>query len=1163
MGNAHHPPFHRFVLTVILFINHKLIKSMKKNYLIKERHASFLQWKTFLIMKLLTVFILGCLMQSYAVVTKAQNKRINFRFENNTLKEVLQKLEEETEFSFIYRDELVNSAGRVTENFQNEKVTDLLTKVLVNENMTYLINGRVIVIMPNDIELQNSQQQKSVSGKVTDSSGSSLPGVSVVVKGTTTGVITDMDGKYSLSKVPENAILQFSFVGMKTQEIVVGNKTNINVTLAEETIGIEEVVALGYTTQKRKDMIGSIAKISDQQIATPAYSNFTAALQGKASGVFISGGQVRIRGMNSISLSTEPLWIIDGVPGNASSLNPNDIESISILKDASATALYGSSGANGVIAVTTKSMKGMNSQITVELDGGFSELMGTDWSLMNTADFFAFMDITKQNAAKYDGNPYVPYDPNKAFDWDQKIKNRMTREQAAQYSNRGMDEALQSGHFTQMHLNTSKGFDKGSALFTATCRKQDGDFIGSSNQKLVTRIALNYSPIKNVDLSINSINQYNQGDTNVSSNPLRRTPFMPIYDVNDATGYWGPGDNPIINGDKKFRDQNNESFNSLSYLKANVNLPFIKGLSIAGTTSASFGFNRNVDWYSKELLSYSNQGISQANESSGFGKTFLLRAEANYNRTIKDHTFSVLAIAEYKKTYGNGLYAAGYNLNGTYHILGTPSNMISMNSTIAEGGSAAYIGRLTYKLKERYLFETNIRRDGLSVLSENNRWATFPSIGAGWVVNEESFFHSSLVNLLKIRGSIGKTGNAAVPSFVYLPQFSLVGPGGGTVYDEYMASFIKSIPADVKWETSDNFDFGFDFGLLNNRINGSLAYYLKKTSGLLLQVPTPPSTGLGTGTNSVWSNVGNMKNDGFEFNVNFSAIHNPNFTWDISFNHTVSHNEVLALQPQADLTGSGIFGGSYTYSLTKKGEEIATYYLSDFAGIDPQKGIPLIWERDPVVFKATGNTVRTGNKIPATLSNAGANQFLLHGKSYMPSFYGGLRNTFHYNNFDLNLMIVYSGGNYFLDQTEKAVKSPHFGESNLLATLLVDSWKNPGDIANEPEVIYNGGFYYDNLGNQTKTRSEPFDLSTKYLKPGGNLQVKEITLGYTLPKKLTTKCLLNDVRVYANVNNLFYLAKAGRLGNPEISAPSNNIDGVVRGETFLPRMYSFGVSIKF
>jgi len=1126
--------------------------------------------KIWMTMKLTILLIFLAISQIMAVETYSQSTRLSLNLKSVAVKDVLDQIEQKSEFFFLYNSKLINVERTVSVSVKDQKISDLLDKLFQETDVVYTVVDRQIVLtnkadQASFLELKTSEQQKSISGKVTDSSGGSLPGVSVVIKGTTTGTITDANGNYFLATIPKNATLQFSFVGMKAKEIPVDSKTTINVTLELETMDIEEVVALGYTTQKKRDMIGSVAKVTDTQLATPAYSNFTSALQGKASGVFVSGGQVRIRGMNSISLSTDPIWIIDGVPGNASNLNPNDIESVSVLKDASATALYGSSGANGVIAVTTKSMKGKASEIAVEINSGFSELLGTDWDLMNTTDFLAAHDIAKQNAAKYDGKPYVPYDPNKAFDFNVKIKNRMTREEAEKYSHNGLDEALQNGLFYQAYLRASKGFDKGSALFTATYRNEDGNFKGSASQKLVTRIALNYSPKKNVDFSVNSINRYNQADVNQAGNTLRRPPHMPLYDANDPTGYWAPGDNPIINSDKKYRDQNNESFSSLNYLKVNIDLPFIKGLSIAGTTSANIGFSRNVDWYAKELLSYGNaQAISNASEGSSLSKSFLLRAEANYNRVFKEnHAFTALAIAEYRKDYQNGLNANGYNLNGTYHILGTPANFTSMSSTIAEGGSIAYIGRLTYKFKERYLLEANIRRDGLSDLDEDNRWATFPSLGAGWILTEESFLKNSFVSLLKIRGSIGKTGNSLVPAFTYLPKFQLRGPSAKAAYDVYMSSMINSIPAKTQWETSDNLDFGFDFGFLNNRINGSLAYYFKKTSGLLLQVPTPPSTGIGFGPNVFWSNVGNMKNDGIEFNVNFSAIRNSDFTWDISFNNTLARNKVLALHPQTDLTGSGIFGGSNTYTMTKKGEELATYYMPDFAGIDPDKGIPLIWERDAEVFKATGNTVRTGNKIPASLANAGANQFLLQGKSYIPSYYGGLSNTFRYNNFDLNIHLTYSGGNYFIDQFEYWTKWMRLGEYNLSSTLLADSWKKPGDIAKEPELIYNGGFYYDNAGNPTTTRNEPFQISTKYLKPADNIQLKEITLGYTLPKTIASKISLAEVRAYANINNVFYWGKAGDRSNPEIGASSNNINGAVRIDSFLPRTYSFGLSVKF
>lgn len=1107
-----------------------------------------------------------CLTIPNTLWAQNQKEKISMTLKNATIQDLVKQIESKTQYTVVYRDAIVSNEKDITARFDNESLDEILNAVLEKKGIRAVFNNKTITFIKKEGSVPNSQQTKTISGIVTDENGETLPGVNVFVKGKDIGNITDLDGKYIITVSDQNDVLVFTYIGMQKQEITVGKNQTINATLREESIHLDEVVALGYTTSKRRDMIGSVAKMSDTEIASPAYSNFTSAMQGKASGVFVTGNTIRIRGLNSISLSTEPLWIIDGVPGNGSNLNPNDIESISILKDASATALYGSSGANGVIAVTTKSMKGQTSQLNVEVDYGISELMNTDWETLNTRDFLDLHDISKQNASKYEGSTYAPYDPNKAFDWNPAIKARMTRDEALNYSHRGIKDATRQANFYQVHMNASKGFDRGSALFTVTYRSDEDVYKGGENSKLISRAAFNYSPIQYVDVSITSINNYNNAVYSAAKDMMiRRTPYMPIYDENDPTGYWGPGENPVMEGDRKYRYNYGETFSSNNYIKINIELPFVKGLSIAGTGSANFSTNRGQDWYSKELMDFGNQEVSKANENSTFGRSYLYRGEINYNRTFGDHTVTLLALAEAKKSYGNRLSAEGYNLNGSYPILGTPGNMNSMSSTISEGGSIAYIGRATYKYKERYLLEANIRRDGLSTLSVNNRWATFPSVGAGWVLSEEAFFNLPVVNLIKIRGSIGKTGNAAVPSFTYIPQFGINSPNGNS-YAEYMFTNIKSIPADVKWETSDNYDIGIDFGILGNRINGSFAYFEKRTSGLLLQVPLPPSAGIEfeglRTTNSVWANVGNMKNNGFEMNINANAINSGGFSWDISFNHTITKNKVLGLDPSVDQTGSGIYGAE-SYTLTKKGESIATYYLPDFAGIDPQKGIPLIWERDAEIYEATGKTVRTGNKIPGTLSNSGNNQFLLSGKSVLPTFYGGLRNTFRYKGFDLTAMITYSGGYYFMDQLDKLLTDVRYGQFALLSTLQQDSWQKPGDNAKYPEMIYNGGFYYDDKGNPATTRSEPMKMNTQFLKKGDNVQLKELTLGYTIPKNLTKKIAMDVVRLHFNINNVFYLTKAGRLGNPEVILNSNNIDGYTRYERFLTRTYSFGLSVKF
>ena len=1112
---------------------------------------------------------------SFAGPSYAQRTSLSLKMSGVTVAEILDAIEDQTEFRFYYNNKLIDTERETSIDVKNADVFDTLDKLFAKDNVSYKVIDKDIILTIKQAETKNAAD-KTITGTITDENGESLAGVSVVVKATGEGTVTDLDGKYSLPGVPDYAVLVFSFIGMQTQEIAVDkNNSMINVTMRNATFFLDEVVALGYTTQKRKDMIGSVAKISSD-IATPAYSNITAALQGKASGVYVSQDKIRIRGVNSISLSTEPLWIIDGVPGNGSDLNPNDIESISVLKDASATALYGSSGANGVIAITTKSYAGQKSHLDIQVDGGYSGYIGTGWKTMNTKDFIDLYDGAIANAMAYEGKPAFLFNPSDAYDWNPVIPNTytMTREEALTKSHNGIDDYTQRGQYIQAYLSANKGFDKGNALLSLTYRGNTDVLIGGGAKKLLGRVAFNLSPVKYVTFNFTSITGFRASNDNTAGSTLIRPPFMPIWDPGSATGYWAPGENPIIRGDSRYRQIRNKDFTSSNYLRADIDIPFVKGLKISGVGSANFSANRYTNWSAKELMDFNRNGsdeISRADDNSTFDYSYMTRGEISYNRTFGYHTVGVLGLVEGKKYFSLPVNATGYNLNGTYPMLGTPANMQSMSATRVEGGSLAYIGRLTYNYKDKYLVEGNIRKDGLSTLSAKNRWATFPSVGLGWVVSEEPFWNKSVFNLIKIRGSMGKSGNAAVPAFSYLPQFGIFYPSGAS-YDEYMFTNITSIAADIKWETSDNSDIGIDFGLFNNRINGSIAYYNKETSGLLLQVPLPPSAGLtidavSTAKNSVWANVGNMRNNGIEFNVDATIIQTHDFTWSLSYNHTIAKNKILALDPSVDLTGSGIYGSFNNTTLTKTGGELATYYVADFAGIDPEKGIPMIWERDAKIFDETGATVRTGKKVPASRSNVNANQFYLDGKSYIPSYFGGLRSTFRYKSFDLNTLFSYTGGHYYFDQIEWRLHFVRIGENALAADLLANSWKNPGDIADYPEPIYNGGFYYDNDGNPTTAlnpgASNDYPNTTQFLKKGDNFQWKELTLGYTFPNLMVSRWGMDNLRVNFNVSNLMYWSAGGHNGNPDVQINDANVDGVTRYESFMTRTFSLGFSVKF
>ena len=1136
------------------------------------------------------IFLVALLSLAISLLTvSAQNtasKQINLSLTNATLKELFNAIEQASNFRFLYDAKDVNANARVTAIYTNTSIDRILREKLTD--YVYEIKGNQIVVRSKPTSEVTIAQTTAIhiTGVVTDAAGEPIPGASIIVKntangtatdvsenatlrGTIIGTVSDVNGIYTIQVPDRSAILVFSFVGMKKMEIPVGENVRIDVTMQEEFVDMEEVVVLGYTTSKRRDMISSIAKVSSDAISTPAYTNIRSALQGKASGVYVTGDDIRIRGVNSISLNTAPIWVIDGMQGDGSGLNPNDIESITILKDAAATALYGSNGANGVIVVTTKSYASQKTNLNIGIDVGLSHYIGTDWKLMDSKTFLETYDLARANDFKYSGIGSQTWNHLESFNNSPRLTPYpMTREEALNYTNKGLEESTRTALYHQVYVSANRSFEKGNAMFSITYRDSENVMRGGEGERFVGRVSFNLSPVKIVNVRFDSYTNFDANKTNTADNTLLRVPFWPIYNEDDPTGYWAPAANPLIQADSKYRQNHSKGFSTNNYLRVDIDLPFIEGLRIGGVGNAGASARRVNGWYAPVLMTFNDiQEISTASESVSFNYSYSIRGEISYNRTFGNHTIGVMGWAEGSKSFARPLSASGYNLNGSYPMLGTPGNMTNMSASYGEYGNVAYLGRFTYNFKSKYLLEANIRRDGLSTLPPNNRYANFASVGAGWTISDESFWNIAAINLLKIRGSYGKTGNANVPAFAYLPGFNIRNANGGS-YEQYMYTQIRNIAADIKWETSDNLDIGFDFGLFNNRINGSLAYYNKETSGLLLQVPLPISAGLSTGTgNTVWANIGNMRNNGIEFNVDATVITSSAFSWSTSFNHTLQKNKVLSLAPSIDLTGSGIFGDEPTRTLTRAGGKLGTYYMAEWAGIDPQRGIPLIQERDAAIFSETGNTVHTGRTIPGTISNTGGNQFFLDGKSYIPNFFGGWRNTFRYGNWDLNLMISYTGGHYYLDQIEYDLLHVNMGVFNLLSEVAEKSWRQPGDNAKYQEIIYNGGFYYNDEGEPTNVLYRAFDSrnpnSTNFLKSGDNVQLKEVTLGYNLPRTVVRKAGMDSARLYFNINNVAYWAKDQHNGNPDVAVASNNVNGISRGAVFMTRTFSLGVSVKY
>ena len=1013
---------------------------------------------------------------------------------------------------------------------------------------------------------------KMLKGKVSDNTGAAIPGVSVLIKGSNTGTITDLYGNFSISNVEKNAIIQFSFVGMKTQELKVTDKTSLNIVMEDEAIGLNEVVAVGYGTQKKRDVIGSVSTVKSKDIVNPIVTDFNSMLQGKASGVYVSGGSVRVRGMNSISSSTEPLYVIDGiVMANAAGLiNPNDIESIEVLKDASATAIYGSRASNGVIMITTKSGKSGKSSTSVNVNTGFSQFINSGFKRANTDTQLTAMDMAIHNSSTHDATvANVPYDPKQAFTIfigfvnDEKGTPRdysyFTREYA-QGINTDLAKAItQSATFTEANVSTNRSFEKGAVFFSMLGRTENSQYKGNSNKKGTARFGGNFLPVKNFKLGFNSTMTYSANTSGTSGLSSTWMPYMPLLDTTNVTGYWTPAVNPLIRATTDYVDNSSNYIRSISNITAELVLPFIKGLSVKALAGYDYIAGKQNSWSSNFMnaSTVSTPYVSTAIESTNSSTILMGNVGLNYNRTFGDHEVTAIVYQEAQQSLSYSSSMQAENLSTNFHQIGSsPGKLLSMSAGIVgDFRLLSTLGRIGYKYQSKYLIEGSLRRDATSKFSPERQSAIFGAVGAGWILNEEKFIKNiNWIELLKIRGSFGQSGNGDMPNFKYMNVYSV-----DKQYMNLQYTYIKNIGNSViTWETSNNTDIGLDFGFLKNKINGSIAYYNKDVNGLLLEVPLPMSSGV-PGGNTIWQNIGKMSNSGIEFSVNYAPIRTKDFSWDFSLNFSTNKNEVIALHPAVDAKGWGV-ESTATPTITRAGDKLATFYLPEFAGIDTETGLAMIYERDATIYATTGETVRTGNKVPLTTITGAANKFVQTGKSSMPDWYGGFNNEFKFKNFDLSINITYSGGSYFINEAARQSRQLT-GFYRLADDIITNSWQNPGDVAEYPQLTLNGMVFSGAAG--TPGVQAYGSATTQDLVSNDFIRVRFITFGYSLPTNILNNLKINTLRFYATVSNPFTFSNAPAEINPEMGIPGN-IDGNMVYYGLAPiRYYSIGTSINF
>ena len=1026
-------------------------------------------------------------------------------------------------------------------------------------------------------------QNATITGKVVDPKGEPLVGVSVLEQGTTNGTVTDMNGRYSIVVQKDSSPLRFSYMGFDNQEIVPGKRRVIDVTLTENSVVIDDVVVIAYGTKKRRDMIGSVSKIKSDEMSLMQGGRFENSLQGLASGVQVvndgmpgSTPQIKIRGIGSIASGSDPLWVVDGIVGGGSTMvNSNDIESIEVLKDAAATAIYGSRGANGVIIVTTKKGKKGGLKFDVHYEGGITPITNSDLGLASTKTYFNIMDEARANVG------LNPLDPQKDIiepyysNWTSPI----TREEAMNTDMDWVDLVTRMGHFHDINVALNQGGENSTTYASVNYRSDESSLKGLSMNAVSARLNSEFKK-GIVTLGTQSFLKFDRKkSTNKWAVVSDKFPWRKVYDPEDPTGYWNPqmaDGHPTATLDNDYQLSTGENFSFRTTLYMDVNLKWIKGLSVRADASYGYGLAQSDYWLSGLITNTGNVDGNQGNKSKKTTKSQQYHAFAKYNREWTDHGLDIVTGIEANRSYTDNAVVAGKNLSGEFQepkIIGT---MLGNNSAYIGGESYtfSFFNRIDYKFKQRYLLGASFVREGSSKFVKENRFGDFYSVSGGWIISDEAFMRNAgFISLLKLRGSYGETGNQNIPSEVTKNSYSIKSK---QYYNNMQNMFLWNIANKAaKWEKNKSIDLGLDYALFNNKVNGSIAYYRRTTSDMLMRVQLPASAGItnsggNADNNSMWANVGSIRksyHQGFEFDINVTLV-KKDFEWNMNYNLTTNMNKVTALDASVDAKGTGIIN-TRPGAITKKDLALGTYFMAEWAGVDPEKGIGMIYEIDLDRYNKTGETVKTGRLIPATQSNVNKHRIIQEGKTALPKVYMGWTNNFKYKAFDLSFMFYLSLGSYTFNYHRYTKSFVGDGRNNVTADIYENSWKKPGDIAEYPQLRWQDKYNYDDNGNdkQNVTYIKHDAGHTKYLEKSAYLRLRNLTLGYTLPQRICSKINIDALRVYVSAVNLFTITSFNGY-DPEVRVKNQtgaNAQGAVFSGSEMPqtRIFSAGINFKF
>lgn len=1149
-------------------------------------------------MKLTFIMILMGFIQVSGSVS-SQNTKLNLEVRNQTLRSALNAIEQTSNYRFFFSDHIKALDEMVTIDVRGGEISEILNSLFEGKDLNYQINENHLIVLKPLAGTQDGE--RTITGVVTGKDGQPIPGVSVVVKGTAVGTITSPDGKFTL-KVPQDAgTLVASYIGMRTQELPMGSQASFRIVMEDDVIGVDEVVVVGYGSQQKKTLTGAVSTVDESELRAVPAASAAAKLQGRVAGVTVTndntpGGEstVRVRGIGSVN-NNDPLYIIDGVPtsGGLSKINPNDIESMSVLKDASSSAIYGVRAANGVIIVTTKRGKAGKPRVNFDARYGVQKTANS-LDLLNTQEYGDLLWLESRNIGLQPGDngwgnsqygygekPVIPdyiipegkmegeVDEN-TYSYPSPY-NGITR--ANKEGTDWYDEIFDAAVIQEYNLSVTGGTEKGTYALSAGYMNQEGVVIHTGFERFSLR---SNADVKITDwleigqsLGVSYTDRTGMGTNNDEGNAIsqayRMQPIIPVYDIKGnfagtQAKTTGNGANPVA---VLYRDKDDYYHDLRVLANAYIQLNLLPGLNVKSLVGADFTSTRRQDRTLKnpefseaipaDILNQYYYGTFQYNWINTL----------NFKKTVNDvHNFTLLLGTEAVKWDYDWIQGSRSTFASTvldYMVLDAGEKDQVANGSFDEWSTFSYFGRINYDFMGKYLVEGVIRRDGSSRFSEDNRWGTFPAFSLGWRISEEDFMSGTeWIDNLKLRFGWGKNGNDNVGG--YYNSYTTYRVFNGESYYPIAGSTSSSTAGmhkyklgnpEGKWEASVTTNIGIDAALFNNSLDFNLDIYSRKTTDMLYNQSLPDTYGRLV---LPAVNIGEMKNNGFDLMVTYHGSVSKDFNFNVRANLSHYKNEIVRLNnnPNEILWGPSLRQETYTASMT--GEPISSFYGYIVDGIfnseeEVSAHVPYgstsfaedTYSR-PGVFKF--RDVNGDKKITADDRTVIGNPH--------PDFTYGLNIDVEFKNWDLSMFFQGSQGNDLINYVNRWILFNNFS-GNRGKERLYESWTADrfaaGDKITQPIAIRDDA-------NMQKS-------STFFVEDGSYFRMKDLQLGYTFPESWLGKTGISRLRVYVQATNLFTITDYSGL-DPELSNPDNNPDrqmGVDEGVYPTSRFFMFGVNL--